>query len=293
LGEIPVSFSIRGEPLPISSREATVIALVVNELIDNSISHGLAAEGGRVEVDVWLDHGDVCAGSTRRWARHPAGPPRQSSGLGLSIIETLVSVDLGGQFVFSRDDEWAHARIRFPIYCSLNRRRSGNTRNGARSVRTSRQHDALYFVLGLVDLVESIHGIDRYTRTSPGCPVETDGDEVLERARAAGVRYLVNIGYDLPSSAASVELARLHPHIFATAGIQPHYARETGPEEFAQLQALLDAPKVVALGEIGLDYHHDRAPRVDQQALFERQLGIAAERQLPVVSIAAKHRLIR
>ena len=112
---------------------------------------------------------------------------------------------------------------------------------------------------------------------------EIDGDEVLERARAAGVRYLVNIGYDLPSSAASVKLARLHPHIFATAGIQPHYALETGQDEFAQLQALLDAPKVVALGEIGLDYHHGRAPRADQQRVFERQLGIAAERRLPVV----------
>ncbi len=112
---------------------------------------------------------------------------------------------------------------------------------------------------------------------------DADRAQVLERARADGVRYLINIGYDLASSAASVELASQYPHIFTTAGIQPHYALETGPDEIARLYALLDTPKIVALGEIGLDYHHDRAPRPDQHALFERQLGIAAERRLPVV----------
>lgn len=114
-------------------------------------------------------------------------------------------------------------------------------------------------------------------------PFEADYDQVLERARAADVRWLINVGYDLPSSAASVELAGRYAYIFATAGIQPHYALETGHEELRQLQTLLDAPKIVALGEIGLDYHHDRAPRVAQHALFEQQLAIAAEHQLPVV----------
>jgi two-component system, sensor histidine kinase PdtaS len=114
VGESPVAFVVRGEPLPISSREATVIALVLNELIDNSLSHGLAAEGGRVEVNARLDAGDVVIDVRDDGPRHPAGPPRQSSGLGLSIIETLVSADLGGQFTFTRDDQWAYASIRFP-----------------------------------------------------------------------------------------------------------------------------------------------------------------------------------
>ncbi len=115
LDESPVVFQTRGEPLPISSREATVIALVVNELIDNSLSHGLAAEGGRIEVDVRLEDGDVMLEVRDDGPRHPVAPQRrQSSGLGLSIIETLVSVDLGGHFEFSRDADWARARIRFP-----------------------------------------------------------------------------------------------------------------------------------------------------------------------------------
>jgi TatD DNase family protein len=112
---------------------------------------------------------------------------------------------------------------------------------------------------------------------------EADREQVLARAHADGVRYLINVGYDLPSSAQSVELAQAHPSIFATAGIQPHHALTTGAEEIAQLRVLLDAPRIVALGEIGLDYYHDRAPRPDQARLFEEQLALAAERRLPVV----------
>lgn len=112
---------------------------------------------------------------------------------------------------------------------------------------------------------------------------DADRTALLERACAAGVCRLINVGYDLPSSAASVELARSYPSIYATAGIQPHYAGATGPAELDQIDDLLKMPKVVALGEIGLDYHHDRAPRDQQRALFETQLHIAADKQLPVV----------
>jgi TatD DNase family protein len=112
---------------------------------------------------------------------------------------------------------------------------------------------------------------------------DADRAEVLERAYTAGVRRLINVGYDLASSAASIELARLHRPIYATAGIQPHYASATGPGEVDELRALLAAPKIVALGEIGLDYHHDRAPRSEQRSLFETQLALAAELKLPVV----------
>src|ERR687885_524765 len=112
---------------------------------------------------------------------------------------------------------------------------------------------------------------------------DEDRAGVLERAYAAGVRRLINVGYDLASSTASIELARLHRPIYATAGIQPHYASATGPSELDELRALLAAPKVVALGEIGLDYHHDRAPRSEQRSLFETQLYLAAELKLPVV----------
>ena len=112
---------------------------------------------------------------------------------------------------------------------------------------------------------------------------DTDREAALERAREVGVRRMINVGYDLASSDASIKLAARRAEIYATAGIQPHYAVETGPEELARLEALLGEPRVVALGEIGLDYHHDRAPRPRQRELFEAQLAIARRRCLPVV----------
>ena len=114
VGESPVCFKVRGHPLLISSREATVVALIINELVDNALSHGMAAEGGNVEVDAWLD-GDTMVLEVRDDGPiHPIGPARQSSGLGLSIIETLVTADLGGSFQFERDTSWARARVSFP-----------------------------------------------------------------------------------------------------------------------------------------------------------------------------------
>lgn len=112
---------------------------------------------------------------------------------------------------------------------------------------------------------------------------EADRTDVLERAREAGVNPIITVGYDLPSSYASAALAAEHPQLYATVGIQPHYAQETSATQLAELEALLHQPKVVALGEIGLDYHHNRAPREAQHGLFRAQLTIARKYQLPVV----------
>lgn len=112
---------------------------------------------------------------------------------------------------------------------------------------------------------------------------DADRVEMLERARGASVQRIINVGYDLASSHASVALAAEHDHIFATAGIQPHYAMETTDVQLAELETLLHRPKIVALGEIGLDYHHNRAPHAAQHALFRRQLEIARAHRLPVV----------
>lgn len=114
VGESPVHFEVCGQPLPISSREATIIALIINELIDNALGHGMAAEGGKVEVEARLEDDEVVLEVRDDGPLHPAGPARQSSGLGLSIIETLVSADLGGSFTFERDMKWARACVRFP-----------------------------------------------------------------------------------------------------------------------------------------------------------------------------------
>ncbi len=116
VGDKPVHLAVVGKAVPISSREATVVALVINELIDNALSHGLAAEGGRIEICGWTEGHDALIEVRDDGPLHPeaTGALRPSSGLGLSIIETLVSADLGGTFSFSRDGEWARARIRFP-----------------------------------------------------------------------------------------------------------------------------------------------------------------------------------
>jgi TatD DNase family protein len=112
---------------------------------------------------------------------------------------------------------------------------------------------------------------------------DSDRPATLERAGAAGVARMIAIGYDLPSSRAALALAQESPLVWASAGIQPHYAQTTGEAVLAELRRMLAHPRVVALGEIGLDYYHDRAPHDLQEALFRRQLALARELDLPVV----------
>ena len=112
---------------------------------------------------------------------------------------------------------------------------------------------------------------------------DVDRREVLRRAADADVVRVINIGYDLPSSQASVALAAEFDQVFATAGIQPHYALTTTDADLAALDALLRQPKVVALGEIGLDYYHERAPHAAQFELFRAQVAIARAHDLPIV----------
>lgn len=112
-----------------------------------------------------------------------------------------------------------------------------------------------------------------------------DGDReaVLERAAAAGVRTLVAIGTGLDSSRKTVALAEQHPYVAAAVGIHPHEAGTVAPEAVRQLAPLLERPGVVAVGETGLDYFRDYAPRPAQEALFRAHLALAREVGLPVV----------
>lgn len=115
--EAPVRFAVMGEQVRVGSRDATVLALVVNELISNALSHGLSAEGGKLEVEATVEDGLVTVEVRDDGPLHPPPPrPSHSSGLGLQIIETLVNEDLGGSFKLLRDDEhgWMRARVRFP-----------------------------------------------------------------------------------------------------------------------------------------------------------------------------------
>jgi TatD DNase family protein len=110
-----------------------------------------------------------------------------------------------------------------------------------------------------------------------------DRDAVLARARAAGVRRLLAVGADLPSSRAAVALAADVPDVWAAVGIHPHEATTADGAALDELARLARAPRVVAIGEIGLDYFRDRAPRDAQARALERQLALAREAALPVV----------
>ncbi|MCL6638414.1 MAG: TatD family hydrolase [Firmicutes bacterium] len=110
-----------------------------------------------------------------------------------------------------------------------------------------------------------------------------DREAVLERARSSGVRLIVNVGYDLESSRFSVELAERHDMIYAAVGIHPHGAAEV-PENYLEvLEKLAGHRKVVALGEMGLDYYRDLSPRPVQQKVFREQLLLAGRLNMPVV----------
>jgi TatD DNase family protein len=114
---------------------------------------------------------------------------------------------------------------------------------------------------------------------------DTDREETIERARAAGVEAMMAIGTGNgpPDLEAAVRLADQYPFIHATVGVHPHDAAKATEDTFATLRKLADHPKVQALGEIGLDYHYDFSPRDVQRSVFERQLAIAAEAGKPVV----------
>jgi TatD DNase family protein len=114
---------------------------------------------------------------------------------------------------------------------------------------------------------------------------EFDGDReyVIERAATAGVGAMVNVGTDLDSSRAAVALAEAYPQIYAAVGVHPHDAKAMTTEVLDELRALASRPKVVAIGEIGLDFYRDLSPREKQRQAFEQQLALASEVGKPVI----------
>jgi TatD DNase family protein len=110
-----------------------------------------------------------------------------------------------------------------------------------------------------------------------------DLDDVMARARAAGVRRMVTIGTDRETSEAAIAVAERDPHVWATVGLHPHDA-ETGDEAFfADLERLARSPRVVAIGEMGLDFFRNLSPRPVQEAAFRRQLALARTVRKPAV----------
>lgn len=106
---------------------------------------------------------------------------------------------------------------------------------------------------------------------------------VLQRAAEAGVSAIVSVGIDLESSRQAIGLASQNSQLFAAVGVHPNDCSNLDPEWLRQLRDLARAPRVVAIGEIGLDYYRNRVPREQQLGVFQAQLELAGELGLPVI----------
>ena len=112
---------------------------------------------------------------------------------------------------------------------------------------------------------------------------DADRGAVLERAQEAGVHAIMVIGFDLETSRGAIALAEKYNQVYATIGMHPHDAKDLHDETMHIFRDLAAHPKVLALGEMGLDYYRNLSPRPIQKAAFERQLDLAEELDLPIV----------
>lgn len=110
-----------------------------------------------------------------------------------------------------------------------------------------------------------------------------DREAVIKSLVAAGVETVVNIGASMASSETTLELTRNYPFIYGTAGVHPSETAELDEEKFQRLKEIVREPKIVAVGEIGLDYYWEKPAHDIQKNWFERQLELAREVNLPVV----------
>lgn len=112
---------------------------------------------------------------------------------------------------------------------------------------------------------------------------DNDRQNVLTRAKDQGVTHIVNIGFDIAGSLKGIMLAEKHKGLYATVGIHPHNATMLNEKTIDKLRELAKKPKVVAIGEIGLDYYRSLSPKEVQKKTFETQLALAQELKLPAV----------
>jgi TatD DNase family protein len=110
-----------------------------------------------------------------------------------------------------------------------------------------------------------------------------DPSAAVERARAAGVTRILTVGTNVDVCRQALSFAEQHDEVYAILGIHPHAAREVDDGAVAEVDAMLGHPRAVAVGEIGLDYYRDYAPRDAQRRLFDRLLGVADDSRKPVV----------
>ncbi|TAL23377.1 MAG: TatD family deoxyribonuclease, partial [Nitrospirae bacterium] len=132
---------------------------------------------------------------------------------------------------------------------------------------------------------------------------DEDREDAIQRAREAGLEAMITVGSDLKGNTGSLELSRKYDFIYSSVGIHPHDAKDFTEEIYEQLkkwgsefgtkslnpllggqaQSAIRNPKVVAIGETGLDYHYDNSPREVQKEVFRKHLELAGELDLPVI----------
>ncbi len=112
---------------------------------------------------------------------------------------------------------------------------------------------------------------------------DSDRDQVIDRALSADVRHIITVGIDIKSSLNAVKLTTHYPSIFATTGIHPHNADNANKNDLEQIALIAQQDKIIAIGEIGLDFFRNRSARQNQIEVFTQQLDLAISLNLPVV----------
>ncbi|WP_409290917.1 TatD family hydrolase [Peribacillus sp. SCS-37] len=110
-----------------------------------------------------------------------------------------------------------------------------------------------------------------------------DLEQVIENAKTAGVSRMVVVGFDRPTITRALELAEQYPFIYAAVGWHPVDAIDMTDEDLAWIEELAGDPKVVAIGEMGLDYHWDKSPKDIQKEVFRKQIRLAKKVKLPII----------
>ncbi len=131
-------------------------------------------------------------------------------------------------------------------------------------------------------LTEDSNIFDSHTH-SDSEDYDEDRDELLNSLFENGIIAAVNCGSDLRTSRTSQALSQKYEKMYFAAGVHPHEASAIGENDFDEIKKLLSDPKCVAVGEIGLDYHYDFSPRETQIEVFEYQLKLAKELDMPVI----------
>ncbi len=108
-------------------------------------------------------------------------------------------------------------------------------------------------------------------------------DELIREIEASPLSYVMDVGFDLPSSRLAAEHAARWPWCYAAVGMHPHDSKDMDEAMLEEFRTLAAAPKVRAIGEIGLDFHYDLSPRETQEYWFRRQLRLALELEMPIV----------